>query len=217
MSDATAPNDGGNTFVSELARLGFFSRVRPERIAEAERETATFPFPDVVRRLFHADAEELAEGCVLEFIASTREFLALEGVRIDVTFRPQRSVPSIEPVDPDAPPPMQPLSSMRISMARGAPPVGVSQTYGDSSYTLRLGARDYVIWSQSDRTNSWMAAAVRTIALLNELLAAHGSRERAWGISGGNDMFIAFATPEQAALINARLGERDRLHDGHGL
>lgn len=57
---------------------------------------------------------------------------------------------------------------------------------------------------------------VTTLHLLNALLEGHGSHERAWGLMGGNDLHLVFASDEGRRFINSTLSPRDQLHEGHG-
>ena len=53
------------------------------------------------------------------------------------------------------------------------------------------------------REDTWLRATRATLALLNELLIAHGSAERAHALYYGNDLTIVFATPEMARISAA--------------
>jgi len=108
------------------------------------------------------------------------------------------------------------VESMRVAFSPGAELVEVVEDDGGGErYALVAGDRDIPIWSADDDTaDSWDLATRVTLALLNELLTAHGSPERAFAVLGGNDLAIAFATPEMARIINAAPEVVDPLHDG---
>jgi hypothetical protein len=83
-------------------------------------------------------------------------------------------------------------------------------------YFVYLGAREHVVYrfEPGDEWAGWREAARSTIALLNDLLLAHGAAERAYAENGGNDMNVVFVTPAMAEIINAASGPLEALHDG---
>ena len=115
------------------------------------------------------------------------------------------------------------VQSMRVSLAPRAEPCEVIEATPDDrgAYVLSAGDREIVIWGGSDPADegvdAWSLAARATVAILNELLTAHGSAERAYAKDHGNDLTVLLATPEMAVVINAAAGTPyERLHDGAG-
>src|SRR5689334_14290565 len=61
--------------------------------------------------------------------------------------------------------------------------------------TVRCG-RTITVHNGDDERSFGKASRTATAStrrVLNELLASHGSAERAWAVNGGNDLFIIFA------------------------
>jgi hypothetical protein len=113
---------------------------------------------------------------------------------------------------------------MRVSFAPGDESRELTEDDWEDggAYSLFAGDREIVIYGgngapDDDAADDWTRAARATVAILNELLSAHGSVERAYAMYAGNDLHVVFATPEMARLINAAAEERsERLHDGLG-
>jgi hypothetical protein len=225
--------------LSRLEALGFFRYARAEeldRIRRAVKAAPSFSFPQATRRAYHADAEELAEHGVLDFLGEVAPLLRREGVPIDVAYREVKFPASKgRPagrgaarlnadgwLDEDGPSPY--ARTVRVSFAPSAEPCELTVDDGDDggTYILFAGDREIVIYRSDgdpddDAEDDWARATRATLAILNELLSAHGSVERAYAMYGGNDLVIVFATPEMARVINAAMDEpRRRLHDGVG-
>ena len=71
--------------IAELERLGFYSYTPPWRIdaARADAVRTGYLFAEFTHRDFMADAEELAEGGVLECLALCWPFLTQQGILIE--------------------------------------------------------------------------------------------------------------------------------------
>jgi hypothetical protein len=189
-------------FVAELERLGFFRFAADADTAKREILTSGYPLAGEVGRQFMADAEELAEGGIRNFLGFVAPFLRSEGVRVEAEYGPWKTAPQTQP-DPNPYP--GPTLRMKVSLERGGELVDVDEAHGDP-YRVTLGGRTIAF------ENGWAEAATQTVALLNMLLSKHGSAERAWLLyGGGNDGFVVFATQEQAALVNAAVPEREKL------
>ncbi|MEJ7730113.1 MAG: hypothetical protein WKG00_12940 [Polyangiaceae bacterium] len=185
---------------------------------------------DDVRRLFHADAETLAEHGIRDFLGAIAPFLRREGVRVDVGYRrvkaPARgerpagwAVATLNAdgwLDEDGALPL--VESMQLSLRTVGEMCEVSEDDLETSdtYLLHLGKREFVVYRLEPgmEGDEWRRATRSTIALLDELLAGHGSAERAYARMGGNDLHIAFVTPEMAQVINAACKPGEGLHDG---
>jgi hypothetical protein len=226
--------------VARLEALGFFRHVHPadlervrQKLKEASSPFAAFdsiaPGGGETRRVYDADAEALAEREVLRVLGRVAPFLRREGVAIDVTYaevivpaaglRPRsKGVARLDAdgwLDEAGPDPY--VESICVSFAPSTEPVPITED--DDRSVLIVGEREIPICGgDADSHDVWGQAVHATLALLNELLAAHGSSERAYAIYfGTNNLIIVFATPEMARVINAAGDEpRDRLHDGAG-
>ena len=213
--------------LAHLETLGLFRHVRAEDLDRVRRETleSQFPFADETHRAYFADAENLAEHGVRDFLGEVAPFLRKEGVPIEVVYREVkypatktrpagRGVARLDDdgwIDPDGPGAY--VQTLRIAFSPGGELCDVREDdWGTGDYSLFVGEREIVIYVEGDA--GWTEATVATIAILNELLAAHGSAERAWALYGSNDLRIAFATPEMARTINAAVIPRERLYDG---
>lgn len=225
--------------LSRLEALGFFRYAPAEgldRIRSAAAAAPRFPFPQATRPAYHADAEELAEHGVRDFLGEVATLLRREGVPIDVAYREVKfSASKGSPagrgaarlnadrwLDEDGPSAY--VKSMRVSFAPSAEPCELTEDDWEDggTYVLFAGDREIVIYRSDgapddDAEDDWTRATRATLAILNELLSAHGSVERAYAVYGGDDLVIVFATPEMARIINAAMDEpRGRLHHGMG-
>lgn len=215
--------------VARLESLGFFrhlGREDAQRAAALAREK-NYAFAEDVRRLYRADAENLAEHGVRDFIGEVAPFLRHEGVPIDVSYREVkvparagqpagRGIPRLDAngwLDREGPYVM--VESMRLVLRPGVEACHVTEDdFGESAtYILFLGEREYVLYSfgPGEEWDGWQRVTCATLALLDELLAAHGLPERAYATYyGHNDQQVAFATPEMARIINESTPAPDR-------
>jgi hypothetical protein len=226
--------------VVRLEALGFLRYVPRQDLEEVRRKLreASSPFAAFdsiapgggkTRRTYDADPENLAEREALDLLGRVAPFLRREGVAIDVTYaevivpaageRPRTT--GVARLDADGwldeagPDPY--VQSLRVSFAPGAEPVAITED--DDRSVLIAGDREIPICGgDPDSHDVWGQAIRATLGLLNELLAAHGSSERAYAIYfGKNNLIVVFATPEMASVITAAGTEpRMRLHDGSG-
>jgi hypothetical protein len=107
------------------------------------------------------------------------------------------------------------VERLRIATRPGGPLEEVTQDKGqefEDPYVVHLGSRAIRVLAQDD--DPWFDPPQRILAFLNELLTAHGSPERAYGYSAGNEFSIVFATPEMARVINATSPRWAQMHDG---
>ena len=160
-------------FVSKLEELGYFTGLSTG-VAQALKQEfdrrGWLAIFNRSHRLFHADAEALAEGGVGTFLRKVLPFLAAQGV----------TLPAIE------------------------------DDTSDDSYIVRVGTVAYQMYdaAEFERDSSgedlglmWGLASVRGFGIINELLAAAGSRERAYAINGGNELILMFLTSELHRVI----------------
>jgi hypothetical protein len=219
--------------LDRLEALGFFRHVPAADLDRVRREmkASGWPFATHVHRNYRADAEDLAEGDVLNFLGVVAPFLRREGVPIAVEYR-EVKVPATKTrpagrgvatltadgwINEEGAAPR--VGRMRVSFAPGRPSQDLTQDYGEERYTLISGDREIRVWSaDDDAANTWQRATRVTLAVLNELLSAHGSAERAFALHyGGEELTVVFATPEMARVRNAGINApRDRLHDEAG-
>jgi hypothetical protein len=195
-------------FVAELEALGFF-RLAPSVNAEAAKREILergYSLAGEIGRAFGADGEELAEGGVRNFVGHVAPFLRREGVRIEAEYG-RWKVPARPPsLPPELNPYPGPTLRLRLSREPGGELVELAEDCGPETYRLMLGPEEIVF------KNGWAEATTQTVALLDRLLAAHRSAERAWVIyGGGNEGIVWFATDEQAALLDSALPEREKL------
>jgi hypothetical protein len=205
-----------------LESLGYFKHVRPEERPRLREEIAAsdYPLSIEVRRSYFSDAEDLAERGVLDFLVEVAPYLRHEGVPIEITYAeakqkatPERGIPvrrAVPTFDADGwvDPPNQTQRAERflVSLGRGKPLVEMREDENDGydpDYVLHLGDREIVIYRPGETDESWYRATRVTIELIEELLAAHGSRDRVYvDAYGGNDQTFFFLTPEMASVIN---------------
>ena len=184
--------------------------------------------PDDPRREFAADAENIAEQGVRDFLGEVAPFLRHEGVPIEVEYapmkvkaRPELGLPArlatpmldadgwFDPRDQSCR-----VASMRVALKPGGPLVEVSENEVDGpDYSLFVGDRELVIYTGDESEEYTWCPATRVVAMLiDELLAAHGSSERVYvALYGGNDQFIYILTPATAAQMNAERTGEERL------
>jgi hypothetical protein len=217
--------------VARLEKLGFFKHVKPDdlpRVVAHIRES-NFAFASEVHRLYHADAEWLAENGVRDFLGAVAPFLRREGIQVEVTYRKVKTaarggrpagwcVATLNAdgwFDEDGPGPV--VESMRLSLRPSDSLCAVTEDTLEVSetYLLFLGEREFVVYdfAPGARWDGWRQAARSTLRLLNELLAAHGSPECAYALMDDNDLHIAFAAPEMAEVINMACKPGEGLHD----
>jgi hypothetical protein len=193
---------------------------------------------DETHRFYHVDAEDLAEGEFLDVLGLLAPFLRHEGVLIEVTYA-EVNFPAIRtgPWGPARPvrtgtikldergwlsavgirvsPSLTRVASLRVATRRGGPLEEVTEDMGQQPgdpYVVHLGGRKITVVDAT--VDVWTEPPKAILSLLNELLTAHGSPERAYGHGGGNDFSIVFATPEMALVINAGSPTPWQLYDG---
>jgi hypothetical protein len=167
---------GHEQILAEFEAAGFFSGLSDSEAAAARSEIREHGRGGLYTepRFLHADAEDLAEGGVDEFLRRAEPFLRRQGVP-DLVIVPDLS----------------------------------------DEYAISVNGATKVILTVEDMETrpdaSWGLAAGRTVLLVNELLEAAGSRERAYGMYGGNDFSVFFLTPELKSLFEQQPGLKD--HD----
>jgi hypothetical protein len=160
-------------FVAELEELGYFNGLAPgkaQTMKQGLEQRGWLALFSDSHRLFMADAEDLAEGGVGQFLREVSPFLSAQKV----------TLPVIEDVS------------------------------SQDGYTVRVGGATYRIYDAEElgRDSSgeeggliWGLSSVRGFRIVDELLTAVGSVERAYAVNGGNDLFVMFLTPELHHVI----------------
>lgn len=201
--------------VAALDRAGFFRRVPEASRAAVMAKVAAAPSPFVteVGRDYMADAEELAEGGILEALGRMGDFLQREGVAMEVSWRSPRLPPGANAEDlarlrasiPERHRFQGTIERLAVSMRPGESMVAVDQEIDDDTgYFVHLGDERLAVWTRETVRRAWQLAAARTVEIVNRLLEAHGSAERAWCVGAGHEMLIVFATERQARLLRKR-------------
>lgn len=89
--------------------------------------------------------------------------------------------------------------------AQGVTVPEVEDDITEDGYVVKVGGVAHPIYDSTEMTRDssdkelglmWGLSTVRGFRILDELLAKAGSAERAYGINGGNDLFLIFLTPE---------------------
>jgi len=149
----------------------------------------------------------------MNFLGTILPFLRAEGVAVEATYGRGKRPAGGPEIDPGASP--GPVLSLRVSSERGGPLVAVIQKHSEAGYVVYVGEREFVARQPSDDpARTWTGATVATLDILNVLLDAHDSVERAWALMGGNDLDVVFASEAARGFINSTLAPRDHLHDG---
>lgn len=77
-------------------------------------------------------------------------------------------------------------------------------------YVVYVNGKRYTIWTNIEAEEeisggmkglTWGLSAARTLHIINTLLYEAGSREQAYAVNGGNDLFVFFLTKEQWGAI----------------
>jgi hypothetical protein len=201
--------------LGELEARGLFRFVPGDRIAAARAEVckADDPFPEATRRARHADAENLAERGMVDFLAEVVPFLEREGVACAVRHahsRVRRRNPDTGEVE-EVP---GPVLGMSVSVERGGDLVRVADQLDDEygRYAVAIGDRTFEVYDDDCATDSWLLATYAMVQILDDLLDGHDSGERAYARwPGTNDLAIVFATPDLAAKANETMRKTERL------
>src|SRR5690606_15424463 len=100
-----------------LERLGWLRFVEPSRleVVRAEIQRSGYPLIEETGRVFHADAEELAEGHALSFVAMLAERLRYAGVELELELGHVRRPPGRE----GEPGWLPPVTTLRMKPAPG--------------------------------------------------------------------------------------------------
>jgi len=166
-------------------------------------------FPEEIGRVFHADAEALAERGVLEFISRLAPQLAQRGVYIPLVEMPMRPV-RMRDQRTGA---VSVVARTRLRVGDSIPdpaevkylrPVIEGSPGSGDDYRVTVGARTREIWNSGMGAAQIREAAMcHTLLLINQLLEDAGHAERLYGLYGGNEGMVAFLTPKQFKLIRA--------------
>lgn len=213
--------------VDALTELGLF-RFAPDRKRAIElAHEQGYAFAGETRRLYHADAEALAEHGVRDFLGKLAPALRKLGVPIEVRYGRVR-VPAkngkpagfdVASLDADGwlspGGPMPAVEALAVGLTPGAALVDVTEDDdGDSGiYSMFFGEREFVVYAfdTDEEWDGWRAATQATLSILNELLVAHGVTERAYALHDDNDLHIALVTPAMADVVNRAAAPRARL------
>jgi hypothetical protein len=87
--------------------------------------------------------------------------------------------------------------------AHGVALPAIKDDISGDGYIVRVGGVDYLMYDAEELQGDsfWALASLRGFGIINELLAAAGSKERAYAINGGNDLQLLFLTPELHRVI----------------
>jgi hypothetical protein len=173
-------------------------------------------FPEEIGRVFHADAEALAERGVLEFMAQLAPQLAQRGVYVPIVEMPLRPVKMRNPLTGE----VSVVARTRLRVDDSIPdpagvkylrPVREDSPESGEYYRVTVGARTREIWNSGmGAAHTWEAAMCHTVLLLNQLLEDAGHAERLFGLYGGNEGMVVFLTPKQFELIRACEAIKDK-------
>ncbi len=162
--------DTPSSWPARLEALGWFRLVDAAAAEEAKRAIVARPYvlAGEVKRRFHADAEELAEGGIMNFLGTVLSFLRAEGVAAEVTIGRWKRPAGGPAIDPDATP--GPVLSLRVASERGGPLVEVKSKHSEDAYAVYVGEREFVAWQASDDpVEMWTGATRATLDILNFL------------------------------------------------
>ena len=164
-------------------------------------------FPEALGRSFFADAEDLAEGGVFDFVATIAPRLAHLGVHLPVAEVQLRPVKQRDPATGG----VIEVTRTKLRLDDSIPdpagikclrPVNEDLPESGDYYRVTIGARTREIWnSEMDGEQMWEAGMCHTFILINELLDDAGTNERLYGMYGGNDGQAIFLTSKQFELI----------------
>ena len=197
--------------LDDLDRAGFFQYANDtEKSALKEEVLRTgFLFPDDVQRAYFADAEDLAEQGVLDFLSQIAPFLIKQGIRIPLReenrgkrrerhpntgeiIEVDRVVLVVDDKVPDDP--KHPFLK----------PIKEELPESNEYYRVTIGRHSQEIWNEKmSGEDCWDAGMSHTFLLINRLLEDAGSSERLFGLYGGNDGYAVFLTEEQFNIIKA--------------
>jgi hypothetical protein len=194
--------------VNALEANGFFDPVEKNNIALVKQEvmTSRFLFPEAVKRSHFADAEDLAEQGVLEFIAELAPELARRGVHIPVVSAPLRPARERNPKTGE----IVEVARSKLSVDDSIPdpagtaylrPVREECPQSGEYYRVVIGKHTQEIWNNEYIEQSWEASMSHTLILINQLLRDAGAEEQIYGLCAGNDGHAVFLTPVQFNLI----------------
>ena len=181
------PQKAFSDLVDKLDKLGYYQYTAPAKLAKtkAECKKAGYIYGwNNTKRDYFADAEELTEAGVVNFIIAVKPFLKLQGVNIDSV---KHNYPDIKSFD--------------------------CLTYEEQlklipkKYIVTVNGKEFIIWTQKEVDNKkldiWQLSTERTLGIINYFLKKANSKERAFQLYEGNEQIIIFLTNEMAKLIYA--------------
>jgi hypothetical protein len=221
-----------------LDALGFFRYVAPQdrervfhQLAESRDVSATLQSlagqaGGITRRLYGEDPESLAESGELDFLGRLAPLLRTQGIRMDVTYA-ERKFPAFEgrpagraaaQLDADGWLVEQPRASIGVQSLAAAFTPGAEPCpliWGDNRESFLANDREIELSSIEGQycKDHWACTLHAVLGLIDELLSAHGSDERATAdYCGDNSMLVVVGTPEMTRLFNSVMqGHRGRL------
>jgi hypothetical protein len=104
------------------------------------------------------------------------------------------------------------ILAMRNVLAReGVRLTGVEDDYGEQEYVVVVNGQRHPIYTSDDATtkNTWGIALKRLLEIVNGLLERAGSKERLYGVFGGNEGRIILLTPEMHEYLRSCQGVFD--------
>jgi hypothetical protein len=104
----------------------------------------------------------------------------------------------------------------------GVPPLELDEELdpdGPEEYAVVVNGRRYLVYAEAEADRAWGLASARTLRILNDLLAAAGSEERAWAYQGGNELGVWILTPALrdvvAAIVDSPRDEPYEMTEEH--
>ncbi|MBK1791955.1 hypothetical protein [Persicirhabdus sediminis] len=208
-SDKKMHSEAFAKVVNELEASGYFSHLAPDKQISVKKYLieAGYFFPEETERVFSADAEDLAEIGVFEFIGQISPALAARGVYLptrEQALRPMRKLdestgevitytPTRLVLDDTLP------DDGDVNYLR---PCKESPNRDSEVYEVQIGRHTQLIISDSFPSELiWEAAINHTIIFLNKLLEDANSEDRAYGLYADNDAHIVLLSPQQFTLI----------------
>ncbi|MBI2838392.1 MAG: hypothetical protein HYX75_08765 [Acidobacteria bacterium] len=205
----TAPAPELANLVADIERAGFFKYAPSSKRPDLREEIlkSGFLFPEGTRRVYGADAEDLAEQGVMAFVSDISPFLRLQGINIPLREekRGMRRVRNPQTGDVtemnhvvfvvDDKIPGDPAHPFLTPLSEELPESG-------DYYRVTMGHHIQEIWNRSmSASQYWEAGMCHTFILINWLLQEAGSSERVFGLYGGNDGSAVFLTQSEFEMI----------------
>jgi len=90
---------------------------------------------------------------------------------------------------------------MPVLRSEGVSAAQVEDAFHEDRYAVLVDGKEFFIHRPTSATASWTNATRRTLEIANEMLGVANSRERLYGVAGGNDGRVILLTREMATLL----------------